>query len=91
MNECEKYGIPEGDKVCINCRYFICLGDCKNNRPLCINYSTKGTVNHFVPDEDYLKDKFGCKACNCYNDGEYMYECKACMRHYNDLWERGEA
>lgn len=85
MNPYKDFDIPEDDKCCTHCNYLV--RDCENERADCINYTKEGTVNHFVPDDWYLQDRFGCKACK-HHDADEMCDQTDCSRRYNDLWER---
>ena len=85
--------IPEEDRVCVNCLYFgwrMDTGDeykCGGERP-CLNYHRDNEENYFVPDDFYLKDEYGCKACEHYDGGYPSEECGSCSRYYDDLWRR---
>ena len=87
------YDIPEKDKVCVNCLHFGSasrtgnIDKCGGQRP-CVNYAVGNTKNYFVPDDWYLSDRFGCKACAHYTEDCCGEHCKECSRHYEDRWER---
>ena len=89
------FDIPEKDKVCINCLYFCSAADignidlCGGQRP-CVNYAVGNTENFFVPDDWYLRDRFGCDACIYYIEDDWSEECCECSRLYEDRWERRE-
>ena len=89
--------IPEEDRVCIYCKFFgeqdrgasdtKCMGKFK-----CLNYHKDNTENFFIPDNWYLSEHFGCRACEHYG-GYYdgTGECETCSRHFDDNWKRSSA
>ena len=86
--------IPEEDKVCVYCEYFgtgMYRTDdetkCCGTMP-CSNYHADNTENYFVPEDWYLKDRFGCSACEYYYGGKPTEECGSCKRYYEDKWVR---
>ena len=84
--------IPEEDRVCANCErlsnwYEGVYGYKCNGKYPCLNYHDYNTKNYFVPDDDYLSSKFGCKACQHYNIADNPEECLMCSRGYEDKWE----
>lgn len=85
-------GIPEKDRVCINCIYFGRRMDCGdeykcNGTMPCSNYHKDNTQNYFVPDDWYLQTEYGCEVCKHFGDAVW---CKGCSRWYENLWEREE-
>lgn len=72
--------IPDEDKTCLNCMSAQC--------GKCLNHREGNTEDNFTPDDGYLQNKFGCKSCDSYNDGEYSFQCYECSRYHSDLWER---
>ena len=83
--------IPEGKRVCVNCKYWTLDDDvtnmCCGDKP-CSNYISEHTENYFVPDDDFLRMEYACRACKHYNDCSYDDECSECSRYFEDKWER---
>ena len=88
--------IPDKDKVCINCDFFVGQNDydrgdepnmCHGSMP-CLNYHGDHDKNYFVPDDFYLHSEFGCEACEHYAYGEPTEECSQCSDYYSNNWQR---
>lgn len=73
------------EHTCINCLYFSSSGDyCESHQ--CVNYSSSGTVNAFVPDPDELHRSFPCETCAHFGSESICRSCCHCPS-LEDHWQ----
>lgn len=80
--------VPEKDRVCINCRFWLDHGEdestCGGRK--CCNWSAEYTENFFEPDEDYIRSDLAA-CCNCKYQEQYSVCCDCSRLDREDLWE----
>jgi len=80
--------MPEEDKFCINCKYWPTRskwGEPTCEGKECLNWSIDYDKNYFMPDESYLKSKYGgCEKCRHYDN---PVVCGTCSRNYDEKFE----